>query len=271
MRIVFLIPFYSVMNIFAVLFLHHSEYFELAKSIYESIAIVAFHRLLLSYIAPDEESRNIYFERKEPVKNFGFGLVSNQHTFNAKAMFLVSQFVFVRTFLNIIAAILQSRDAYCPQGGPKFGSFWVKIISIISMVSALYGILCVYWVAHDDIASRKTTQKFLTVKLTIFVFLVQNSVLVGLLQRGKITVPDQFYLTPSTYAIVLQSLIENIELLFLILVFAKLYNPQEYMEYVMESFNNSMSFRQAIGDSANLHDFWVELKQSTTALREARK
>jgi hypothetical protein len=161
MRIVFLIPFYSVMNIFAVLFLHHSEYFELAKSIYESIAIVAFHRLLLSYIAPDEESRNIYFERKEPVKNFGFGLVSNQHTFNAKAMFLVSQFVFVRTFLNIIAAILQSRDAYCPQGGPKFGAFWVKIISIISMVSALYGILCVYWVAHDDIASRKTTQKVL--------------------------------------------------------------------------------------------------------------
>lgn len=65
-RILWMVPVYSVVAWLSILFYHESVYFEVLGNCYEAFCIAAFFGLMSHYIAPDLHSQKDYFRGIQP-------------------------------------------------------------------------------------------------------------------------------------------------------------------------------------------------------------
>lgn len=65
-RILFMIPVYSVVSFLSYLFYKHAVYYEVLRDCYEAFAISSFFTLLCFYIAPDLHEQKEYFRGIRP-------------------------------------------------------------------------------------------------------------------------------------------------------------------------------------------------------------
>lgn len=65
-RILWMVPIYSVVAWISILFYHDSVYFEVIGNCYEAFCIAAFFSLMCAYIAPDLHSQKDYFRGIQP-------------------------------------------------------------------------------------------------------------------------------------------------------------------------------------------------------------
>ena len=66
MRILFMIPVYTIVSILSFFYYQQFVYFQVVRDCYDAIAIISFFSLLCNYIAPDIKSQKIYFRQLEP-------------------------------------------------------------------------------------------------------------------------------------------------------------------------------------------------------------
>lgn len=65
-RILWMVPIYSIVAWLSILFYNDSVYFEVIGDCYEAFAIASFFSLMCSYIAPDLHSQKDYFRGIQP-------------------------------------------------------------------------------------------------------------------------------------------------------------------------------------------------------------
>lgn len=65
-RVLFMVPIYSVVSFLSYYFYTRAVYFEVIRDCYEAFAIASFFSLLCSYIAPDLHNQKDYFRRLQP-------------------------------------------------------------------------------------------------------------------------------------------------------------------------------------------------------------
>lgn len=65
-RILFMVPVYSIVSWLSILFYNDSVYFEIIGDCYEAFCIAAFFSLMCHYIAPDLHSQKDYFRGIQP-------------------------------------------------------------------------------------------------------------------------------------------------------------------------------------------------------------
>lgn len=65
-RVLFMVPTYSIVSFLSYLFYTHAVYFEVIYQCYEAFAIASFFTLLCSYIAPDLHNQKDYFRGIQP-------------------------------------------------------------------------------------------------------------------------------------------------------------------------------------------------------------
>ena len=67
-RVLFMVPIYSVVSFLSYYFYTRAVYFEVIRDCYEAFAIASFFSLLCAYVAPDLHDQKDYFRKLRPKK-----------------------------------------------------------------------------------------------------------------------------------------------------------------------------------------------------------
>jgi hypothetical protein len=141
-RILFMVPVYSVVSFLSYKYYLHTIYFDVLRDCYEAFAIASFFNLLCHYVAPDLRAQKEYFRRVKP-KDWVWPLTwckkctggekgvfrtprSGLTWFNI-VWFSVFQYCFVRVAMTIVAVTTQANGKYCLSSlSPAFAHVWVR-------------------------------------------------------------------------------------------------------------------------------------------------
>ncbi|KAJ5594693.1 organic solute transporter Ostalpha-domain-containing protein [Penicillium hispanicum] len=201
-RILFMIPVYSIASFLCVYFYRHSVYYELIGYCYEPFAIASFFNLLCSYIAPDLHTQKEYFRHIEPVNwvmpiNWLQSCTGGQKGpwrkprsgltwFNINWIGIF-QYCFLRVIMTVIAVAAESVSRYCEDSdNPKYAHIWVLIIESVAVTIAMYCLIQFYIQIKNDIAQHRPFLKILCIKLVIFLSFWQSTIIDFLTSSGAV-------------------------------------------------------------------------------------
>ncbi|KAK0548274.1 hypothetical protein OC845_003673 [Tilletia horrida] len=195
-RILLFAPVYAVVSFFSFRYFRTYEYFAIAETAMEAIAISAFLMLLLQYIGHQIEDQKAVFGSKDktklPIPFCCWRYRPSKAYFLVLLKWSVLQYVVVRPLLSVAGIVLQYYDLLCTQTySYKYGEVYIAAVDFASISIALYGLIVLYALLKQDLNGRKPLSKFLTIKLGIF-FTFYQSFIFGVLQ-------DHGVLKPTTY------------------------------------------------------------------------
>ncbi|KAK3722110.1 hypothetical protein LTR37_002542 [Vermiconidia calcicola] len=193
-RILLLIPVYSVVSFLSYLYYQHAIYFDILEGCYEAFAISSFFTLLCHYIAPNLHDQKDYFRTLTPVNwfwgVFGLQLVSGGQSkgpFRKPRSGLtwfniiwigVFQYCLIRVLFTVVAVIAQLNDVYCEESlSPTFAHVWVQVFEAISVTIAMFCLIQFYIQLKADLAEHRPFLKVLCIKLVIFFSFWQSIVI----------------------------------------------------------------------------------------------
>ncbi|KAL3156384.1 hypothetical protein ABBQ38_000699 [Trebouxia sp. C0009 RCD-2024] len=178
-RIIFLVPVYSVASWLSLLMSDKSVYFDTVRDCYEAWVIYNFLSLCLAYVGGPgavEVKMNGYILMPScsymtcclpPL------MVNGRFVRQCKQGAL--QFVLLKPILAIIILVLYSQGKYTEgDWGIRDGYLWITIVYNITYTVALYALLLFYLGAHDLLAPYNPLLKFVLVKSVIFMTFWQS-------------------------------------------------------------------------------------------------
>ncbi|KAJ5573609.1 uncharacterized protein N7459_008036 [Penicillium hispanicum] len=220
-RILFMVPVYSIVSWLSILFYNDSVYFEIIGDCYEAFTIAAFFSLMCHYIAPDLHSQKDYFRGIQPKAwlwplnwfqqwkcCFGHrGAWRNPRSgltwFNV-VWAGVFQYCVMRVLMTIIAIITQATGTYCEESlSPAFAHVWTVVIESIFVSIAMYCLIQFYHQINKDIKQHRPFLKIVSIKLVIFLSYWQSTFISLLVSGGaiksskKLAMPDLKYGLPE--------------------------------------------------------------------------
>ncbi|KAJ5743026.1 hypothetical protein N7533_010128 [Penicillium manginii] len=226
-RILWMVPIYSLVAWLSILFYHDAVYFEVIGNCYEAFCIAAFFGLMCHYIAPDLHSQKDYFRGIQPktwlwpLNHFqkwvccgGERLWRNPRSgltwFNI-IWTGVFQYCVLRVLMTVVAVLAQVGGRYCEESmSPAFAHVWVIIFESISVSVAMYCLIQFYYQIKDDIKEHKPFMKILSIKLVIFLSFWQSTLISILVTLGAIDSTPKIALADLKYG--LPELLINIEM-----------------------------------------------------------
>ncbi|KAJ5134662.1 hypothetical protein N7448_000318 [Penicillium atrosanguineum] len=227
-RILFMVPVYSIVAWLSILFYNDSVYFEVIGDCYEAFCISAFFSLMCHYIAPDLHSQKDYFRGIQPKAwlwplswfqswkcCFGHrGAWRNPRSgltwFNI-IWAGVFQYCVMRVLMTVVSVITQATGTYCEESlSPAFAHIWVLAIESVCVSIAMYCLIQFYVQINKDIAEYHPFTKILSIKLVIFLSFWQSTFINLLISSGAVNATKKLAIQDLKYA--LPELMINIEM-----------------------------------------------------------
>jgi hypothetical protein len=197
-RILWMVPLYSVESWLALRFRWIAVYIETFRECYEAYVIYNFLHYIIALLG--EESQLILILKSKPRErgvhtfpfNYLFGSdmwVPGQELLT-KSKIGVLQYVIIKNISAIIVFILQSMHMY-EEGHFKWnkGYGYISVINFMSQLVALYCLAYFYNATKENLAPFKPFGKFLCVKMVVF-FTWAQSILISILVSGKLSNAD---------------------------------------------------------------------------------
>ncbi|KAH8430487.1 uncharacterized protein LDX57_008149 [Aspergillus melleus] len=201
-RILLMIPVYSLVSWLGTYYYKKSVYFSVLGDCYEAFTIAAFFALLCHYIAPDLHSQKDYFRGIEPKPwvwpmNWLQKVWGGEHgiwrtprsglTWFNVVWVGVFQYCLLRVLMTIAAVLSQKGNVYCEETlNPKFAHIWVMAVECIAVSIAMYCLIQFYIQVKDDISQHRPFLKILSIKLVIFLSFWQGIMISFLFSAGAI-------------------------------------------------------------------------------------
>ncbi|GAM17850.1 hypothetical protein SAMD00019534_010250, partial [Acytostelium subglobosum LB1] len=184
-RILIMVPVYSIDSWLSLLFVEYSLYFDFTRDIYEAYVLYSFFCLIVAYV----EMHNDVFELLEKKQSmlhpwplsYCLPRIKLGPTFLRNCQQMVLQFVFVKPVVAIVSIVLQV-FGYYGQGKfvPDRGYLWLVIIENISVWMSLYALVLFYQCMSKELQPFKPFGKFMCIKMVIF-FSFWQGVIIALL------------------------------------------------------------------------------------------
>ncbi|KAJ6110035.1 hypothetical protein N7486_002270 [Penicillium sp. IBT 16267x] len=244
-RILFMVPIYSIISWLSIKFYNYSVYFEVLGDCYEAFAIASFFSLLCAYIAPDLHSQKDYFRGIQP-KSWVWPLSwfqkwaccgANRGAWRNPRSGLtwfniiwagVFQYCLMRVLMTIVAVATQATGRYCEETlSPAFAYIWVIVIQSISVSIAMYCLIQFYIQIKDDIKEHNPFLKILSIKLVIFLSFWQSEVISLLMSSGAVKSSNKVNLIDFKYS--LPELLINIEMFFFAILHLWAFTKKPYV------------------------------------------
>lgn len=196
-RILILVPIYSVVSWLAVLFGDYALYFTLVRDCYEAYALHQFFALLEHYLKEEASSLMTIDDADMPDLDTGH-LISNYGETPLAAPFCMLtyqpskrvfmhikrcslQYVFVKPVLAFIAILLHILGLYHPGSfSIRHGYFWISMLLFISSTLALYFIFLFFELIKRRIFMYKPLLKLISIKILVF-FIFWQSIAIAIL------------------------------------------------------------------------------------------
>uniref|UniRef100_A0A2K5SG27 Transmembrane protein 184C n=2 Tax=Cebidae TaxID=9498 RepID=A0A2K5SG27_CEBIM len=174
MRILWMVPIYSLDSWIALKYPSIAIYVDTCRECYEAYVIYNFMGFLTNYLTNRYPNLVLILEAKDQQKHFpplcccppwamGEVLLS-------RCKLGVLQYTVVRTFTTIVALICELLGIY-DEGNFSFSNAWTYLVIInnMSQLFAMYCLLLFYKVLKEELSPIQPVGKFLCVKLVVFV------------------------------------------------------------------------------------------------------
>ncbi|EAW12624.1 OSTA/TMEM184 family protein [Aspergillus clavatus NRRL 1] len=201
-RILWMIPIYSLVAWLSTYFYKSAIYYELIGNSYEAFTISAFFALLCHYIAPDLHSQKEYFRGITPKQwlwpvpwfqkccggEKGIWRIPRSGLTWFNVVWVgVFQYCLLRVLSTIIAVVTQHFDVYCEESlSPAFSHVWVLAIECVAVSIAMYCLIQFYYQVKEDISQYSPFLKIASIKLVIFLSFWQTTLISFLFSSGAI-------------------------------------------------------------------------------------
>jgi len=248
LRILLLVPIYSVTSWLSYIFYRHAPYYEMLRGMYEGFVISSFFLLLVNYIGdkPEEQRRAVL--RRQGAKPIRLLVPlccivipgSNRH-FLQFLKYGILQYVVVKPLLSLIAMILFYFGIYCPESmGFNNARSYIAILNALAAIIALYSMLLFYVTMRPELAPHQPFLKFMSVKLVIF-FCIAQSWFIGILTHSRLVKPTKYW-TVNNISTGLNALLINFEMILFALLHFKAfpYHPYELIERPTTPWNTGL-------------------------------
>ncbi|KAF2010703.1 DUF300-domain-containing protein, partial [Aaosphaeria arxii CBS 175.79] len=210
-RILFMVPMYSIFCTLSIPWYKQSVYFGAVYEFYESLVIASFFLLLCRYLNPDLNVVRTTFGLLEPQPwlqpvRFIRKVVFRKKVENTRDGSLwfsiiwlcVLQFCVVKFLGALTKIITEASSVYCKESyDPGYARIWVFVIEIISLVTAMFCLLQFYKQTKLELAPHRPLLKFIAIKLVVFLFYVQGFVFGQLTKNGGSMFPTDAISYPS--------------------------------------------------------------------------
>ncbi|KAJ5795045.1 hypothetical protein N7457_001644 [Penicillium paradoxum] len=224
-RILFMVPVYSLVAWLSIYFYHYSVYFEVLGDCYEAFCISAFFSLMCHYVAPDLHSQKDYFRGISP-KEWLWPITWCQKLFGAEGIWRtprsgltwfnvvwvgVFQYCLMRVCMTITAVVTHYFGVYCESSlSPAFAHIWIIVIESVSVSIAMYCLIQFYHQLIQDIKQHQPFFKIVSIKLVIFLSFWQST-LISLLVSENVFAPTK-YIAMNDLKVGIPELLINIEM-----------------------------------------------------------
>ncbi|KXG49804.1 Organic solute transporter Ost-alpha [Penicillium griseofulvum] len=205
-RILFMVPVYSLVAWLSIFFYHDAVYFKVLGDCYEAFCISAFFSLMCHYIAPDLHSQKDYFRGIQP-KEWLWPLSWLQKCCGGERIWRtprsgltwfnivwvgVFQYCLMRVLMTIVAVVAQAFGVYCEESlSPAFAHIWTIVIESVSVTIAMYCLIQFYHQTSQDIKQHQPFLKILSIKLVIFLSFWQSTLINLLVSEGAISATNK--------------------------------------------------------------------------------
>ncbi|CRG87120.1 Transmembrane protein 184C [Talaromyces islandicus] len=202
-RILFMVPIYSVASFLCFLYYRKSVYFEVLCECYEAFAISAFFTLLCHYIAPDLHTQKDYFRTIRPQPwlwplNWFAKCCGGERgcwrtprsglTWFNIIWICIFQYCVIRVSMTIVAVVTEAFGRYCEASlSPAYSHVWTLVIESIAVSIAMYCLIQFYVQIRLDVAQYSPFLKILSIKLVIFLSFWQTTVISFLTSSGAMS------------------------------------------------------------------------------------
>lgn len=195
-RILLMVPVYSLSSFLSLLLSRHIIYFNLVRDCYEAFVLYQFFSLLAHYFQSvsyntldmdNDAQLGDYLEtlhsRYHPFPCCCLPLIRPGHSFLRSIKQCILQYVAVKPLLALVAMILELFGLY-GEGSLRWdrGYLWITLILNISIAVSLYALLLFYDFIRKTIKEYNPLRKLLVIKVLIF-FIFWQSLLVEFLSH----------------------------------------------------------------------------------------
>ncbi|KAL5504777.1 hypothetical protein ACEPAH_7440 [Sanghuangporus vaninii] len=246
-RILFMVPIYSLVSFASYLFWDQSTPLLLLRDCYESTVLTSFFYLLLLYISPKpDEQRTIFLktglskendrkaiQRGEPVKKWIFPLGSVKSKPADGLYFLqmmkwgILQYCVIRPLTTLVAIILDYVGLYCEDSwSPGWGHVYIVTIVSISVSIAMYCLIQIYVPISKQLAPHRPLLKLFAIKAVVFLTFWQATFLSVLSSLGVVT--DTKYMTADDINIGIGAILETVEMTVFAIIHIKAFSYKPY-------------------------------------------
>jgi len=215
-RILFMIPLYSVTSLISLNNENLNVYLECVRGLYEAFVIWNFTYFLMVYLAPTEESLANHLQLK-PQSHHLFPMnylvdpwpMGPIFLFNCK--FGTLQYVIWKIFVVVVTFILEIFGVFgYGEWGLTSAYFYVTGITNLSQIVALYCLILFYHATMDDLAPIRPLPKFICIKAVVFFSFWQQCLISVLVYIGVIH--GSKYFSTSVVAEALEDFVICIEM-----------------------------------------------------------
>ncbi|PSN67366.1 DUF300-domain-containing protein, partial [Corynespora cassiicola Philippines] len=187
-RILFMVPIYSIACLLSIPFYKAHVYIASIYEFYESLVIASFFLLLCRYLHLDLPSLRRAFSLLipkpwiYPIRFFRMYIFRRKtaHTVDGLRWFsiiwaAVFQFCIVKFLGALVKCITEATNVYCKESNSiHHARIWVQILEILSLVTAMLCLLQFYSQTKSFLAPHQPLLKFVAIKLVVFLFYVQS-------------------------------------------------------------------------------------------------
>lgn len=174
-RIVFMVPTYSITAFLSLRFMHWSLFIATVRECYEAYVIYCFLHFLVGTLGDGLPAANSRLAAMPPVVGRHTPPFCCLEPWQMGREFLqrcqagVFQYVFIRLVSTGVALGLQLVHLYAEGDfDPKSGYLWITVVTCLSQSWALYVLVLFYRATHKEMAHIHPMGKFLTIKTIVF-------------------------------------------------------------------------------------------------------
>lgn len=260
-RIIFMIPVYSLVSFLGYRYYEYSTYFELALSFYEAFVIASFFILILNMLGDqDGREKDVLSRGKRHAAVFPLCCV---HFYTDSWWFLevvkwsILQYVVVEPLEAITGVALEATGRLCPESYSfEFGHVWLTLVEFVSVTLATYVLIQFYIIIRHDIAAFRPLLKFVAIKLVIFLSFYQSICLSVLGYAGVIKATE--FWTQANVEYGLNALIITVEMFLFCILDWFAYSHKDFVSRSGMPKRQVSLFRASV-DAFNIFDLFVEV------------
>ncbi|CAG9460183.1 unnamed protein product [Pedinophyceae sp. YPF-701] len=234
-RILLMVPIYSVDAWFALRYKDASVYLGTIRECYEAFVIYSFYMYLMNYLQDTLGDIEGHFTAKGPIDHV-WPLNGVLRPWSGREFLWATRkgilnYVIVRPLMTAVGLAAMSMDKFgSGQFRPDVFYPYFVTVNSASQMWALYCLIAFYYAAHDELAPIRPLSKFVCVKSVVFFSFWQSVALALAVKAGLISEKSSWTTYDATdVAAGVQDFMICVEMLFAALAHAHAFPPRDYM------------------------------------------